>query len=131
MYSFHLIAEKRIQEAMNQGQFDNLPGKGKPLKFEDDSMVPEDLRMAYKILKNAGFIPPELQTEKKIRQAVDLLESMEDERLRYKQVIKLNVLVTKMNLMRKRPVNLEVSQFYYRKIVERIKINSKDQSNTP
>ncbi len=131
MYSFHLIAEKRIQEAMSQGQFDNLPGKGKPLKFEDDSMVPEDLRMAYKILKNAGFIPPELQTEKEIRQAVDLLESMEDERLRYKQVIKLNVLVTKMNLMRKRPVNLEVNQFYYRKIVERIKINSKDQSNTP
>ena len=131
MYTFHLIAEKRIQEAMSQGQFDNLPGKGKPLEFEDDSMVPEDLRMAYKILKNAGFIPPELQTEKEIRQAVDLLESMEDERLRYRQVMKLNVLVTKMNLMRKRPVNLEVNQFYYRKIVERIRINSKDRSNTP
>ena len=129
MYSFHLIAERRIQEAMRQGQFDNLPGKGKPLQFEDDSMVPEDLRMAYKILKNAGFIPPELQTEKEIRQAVDLLESLEDERLRYKQVMKLNVLVTKMNLMRKRPINLEVNQFYYRKIVERVKINSKD--NTP
>ncbi len=131
MYTFQLIAEKRIKEAMSQGQFDNLPGKGKPLKFEDDSMVPEDLRMAYKILKNAGFIPPELQTEKEIRKAVDLLESMEDERLRYRQVIKLNVLVTKMNLMRKRPVNLEVGQFYYRKIVERIKINAKDRSNTP
>jgi len=125
MFTFHLIAEKRIQEAMQKGQFDNLPGKGKPLVFEDDSMVPEDLRMAYKILKNAGFIPPELQTEKEIRQAVDLLENLEDERLRYRQVLKLNVLVTKMNMMRKRPVNLEVNQFYYRKIVERVKLRKK------
>ncbi len=125
MYSFHLIAEKRIKEAMQQGQFDNLPGKGKPLVFEDDSMIPEDLRMAYKILKNAGFIPPELQTEKEIRHAVDLLENLEDEKQRYRQVTKLNVLITKMNMMRKRPINLEANQVYYRKIVERVKVRKK------
>ncbi len=125
MYSFHLIAEKRIKEAMQQGQFDNLPGKGKPLVFEDDSMIPEDLRMAYKILKNAGFIPPQLQTEKEIRQAVDLLENLEDEKQRYRQVTKLNVLITKMNMMRKRPINLEANQVYYRKIVERVKVRKK------
>ncbi len=125
MYSFHLIAEKRIKEAMQQGQFDNLPGKGKPLVFEDDSMIPEDLRMAYKILKNAGFIPPELQTEKEIRQAVDLLENLEDEKQRYRQVTKLNVLITKMNMMRKRPINLEANQVYYRKIVEKVKVRKK------
>ncbi len=125
MYAFHLIAEKRIKKAIQQGQFDNLPGKGKPLVFEDDSMIPEDLRMAYKILKNAGFLPPELQTEKEIKQAVDLLESLEDEKQRYRQVTKLNVIVTKMNMMRKRPVNLEVNQFYYRKIVERVKVRKK------
>ena len=125
MYAFHLIAEKRIKKAIQQGQFDNLPGKGKPLVFEDDSMIPEDLRMAYKILKNAGFLPPELQTEKEIKQAVDLLESLDDEKQRYRQVTKLNVIVTKMNMMRKRPVNLEVNQFYYRKIVERVKVRKK------
>ncbi len=125
MYAFHLIAEKRIKKAMQQGQFDNLPGKGKPLVFEDDSMIPEDLRMAYKILKNAGFLPPELQTEKEIKQAVDLLESLEDEKQRYRQVTKLNVIITKMNMMRKRPVNLEVNQVYYRKIVERVKVRKK------
>jgi len=125
MYAFHLIAEKRIKEAMQQGQFDNLPGKGKPLVFEDDSMIPEDLRMAYKILKNAGFIPSELQTEREIRQAVDLLENLDDEKLRYRQVTKLNILITKMNMMRKRPINLEVDQVYYRKIVERVKVRKK------
>ena len=46
------IAEKRIAEAMDKGEFDNLPGRGKPLEIEDLSAVPEDLRMAYKILKN-------------------------------------------------------------------------------
>ncbi len=125
MYAFHLIAEKRIKKAMQQGQFDNLPGKGKPLVFEDDSMIPEDLRMAYKILKNAGFLPPELQTEKEIKQAVDLLESLDDEKQRYRQVTKLNVIITKMNMMRKRPVNLEVNQLYYRKIVEKVKVRKK------
>ncbi len=125
MYTFHLIAERRIQEAMKKGHFDNLPGKGKPLVFEDDSMIPEDLKMAYKILKNAGFIPPELETEKEIRNAVDLLENLDEEKKRYRQVTKLNVLVTKMNMMRKKPVNLEVNQFYYRKIVEKVKVRKK------
>ena len=123
MYAFQLLAERRIQEAMRQGQFENLPGKGKPLKFEDDSMVPDDLKMAYKILRNAGFIPPELQAEKEIKQAMDLLEGLQDEKLRYRQVRKLNVLITKMNMMRKRPVNLEADQIYYRKIVKRVSVN--------
>ena len=49
------IAEQRIEESMRRGEFDNLEGKGKKIVFEDDSMVPEDLRMAYKMLKNAGY----------------------------------------------------------------------------
>ena len=125
MFFFEHIAEKRIKEAIQQGQFENLPGKGKPLVFEDDSMIPEDLRMAYKILKNSGFLPPELQTEKDIRNAIDLLSELEDEQERYRQVTKLNVLITKMNMMRSRPVNFEVNQVYYRKVVERVKVRKK------
>lgn len=45
------IAEQRIRQAEEEGLFDNLPGKGKPLKLEDDSDVPEELRMTFKILK--------------------------------------------------------------------------------
>jgi len=86
IFFFERLAEKRIKEAIRQGQFENLPGKGKPIVFEDDSMVPEDLRMAYKMLKNAGFIPPELQTEKEIKNALDLLDELQDERERYRQV---------------------------------------------
>ncbi len=125
IFFFERIAEKRIKEAIRQGQLDNLPGKGKPIVFEDDSMVPQDLRMAYKMLKNAGFIPPELQTEKEIKNALDLLDELKDEQERYRQVTKLNILVTKANMLRTRPINLEVDQVYYRKVVERIKVRKK------
>ncbi|MEK4328774.1 DnaJ family domain-containing protein [Paenibacillus sp. FSL R7-0297] len=54
------LAEQRIQEAMRSGEFTNLPGHGKPLELEDLSGVPEDLRMSFKIMKNAGLLPEEV-----------------------------------------------------------------------
>ena len=111
---------------MENGAFENLEGKGKPLQFEDDSFIPPDLRMAYKILKNSGFLPPELEAEKEIKKAEDLLAGLRDEHERYRQAKKLNVLITKANLLRKRPVNLEKHQIYYRKIVEKISVRKRD-----
>lgn len=122
---FEKIAEKRIREAMERGDFDGLSGKGRPLVFEDDSFVPQDLRMAYKILKNAGFLPPEIQAEKDIRHALDLLEGLEDEKERYRQAMKLNLMITKANLTRRRAINLERHQVYYDRIAERISVRSK------
>lgn len=55
---FDLIAERKIAEAMERGDFDDLPGAGRPLDLSDDALIPEDLRMAYRILKNAGLVPP-------------------------------------------------------------------------
>ena len=122
MFSFERIAERRIKEAIQKGEFDNLEGKGKPLKYEDDSHIPPDLRMAYKILKNAGFLPPELMAEKEVHDAIDLLAAMKDERKRYKQIKKLNIMITKMNMMRQRPVNFEKNQVYFHKIVEKVRL---------
>jgi hypothetical protein len=59
---FDLIAERKIAEAIANGELDNLPGEGRPLDLDDDALVPEDLRLAYRILKNAGFVPPEVRT---------------------------------------------------------------------
>ena len=59
MLAFETIAERRIAEAVAHGEFDGLPGAGRPLEFDDDSMVPLELRMAHRILKNAGFLPDE------------------------------------------------------------------------
>jgi hypothetical protein len=56
------LAERKIAEAIEKGELDDLPGEGRPLDLDDVALVPEDLRMAHRILKNAGFIPPEVHT---------------------------------------------------------------------
>ena len=49
------LAEERIKQAQDEGAFDALPGRGRPLALDDDAHVPEDLRMAWRVLKNADF----------------------------------------------------------------------------
>ena len=119
MICFQKIAERRILEAIREGAFDDLPGAGQPLKLEDDSNVPEDLRVAYKILKNAGYVPKQVALRKEIAQTEDLLEKMEDTKAKYRQLKKLNFLITRLNILRKTSVNLEMDQRYEKKLVER------------
>ena len=54
-------AERHIAEAQAKGEFDNLAGSGEPLILDDDSHVPPELRAGYRLLKNAGCLPPELE----------------------------------------------------------------------
>ena len=62
------IAEQRIAEAIAKGELDDLPGAGRPLDLDDDAHVPEELRLAYRILRNAGYVPPEVETLNQIAQ---------------------------------------------------------------
>lgn len=64
MWFLTQIAEKRIEEARDRGELDNLPGSGQPLRLDEDALVPEHQRMAYRILKNSGYLPPELEKHK-------------------------------------------------------------------
>ncbi|RMG13529.1 MAG: DUF1992 domain-containing protein [Deltaproteobacteria bacterium] len=73
MKAFQRLAEQRIREAIERGDLDDLPGRGRPLQLEDLSMVPEDLRMAFKVMKNAGVLPEEMQLEKKIARLRELI----------------------------------------------------------
>ncbi|UYZ83165.1 DUF1992 domain-containing protein [Entomomonas sp. E2T0] len=72
-------AEKHILQAIEKGELDNLPGQGKPLEIDDDSHVPPHLKAAYRILKNSGFLPPELEDRKRALELVDLLETVEED----------------------------------------------------
>ena len=121
MFDCLRIVEQRIKEAQERGEFDNLPGRGKPLDLEDDSHVPEDLRIAYKILKNADCLPPELQEKKEIRQMEDLLASLPDEKERYKLIKKINFRIMKLNMVGKKSPLLEEKQLYYRKVIDKSK----------
>jgi hypothetical protein len=114
------IAEERILEAQRRGDFDNLPGLGKPLQLDDDSHVPEDLRLAYKVLKNADCLPPELELKKEILTTEQMLGRITDEGEKYKQLKRLNFLVMKLNMMRNVPVSWEENQRYIDKIVEKL-----------
>ena len=119
MFGFQKIVEKRIKEAQKRGEFDDLPGRGAPIVFEDDSHIPEDLRLAYKILKNAGCLPPELDLKKKIRQMEDMLENISDEKERYREIRRINYKILQLNMMGKKSPLLEEKEIYHKKIVER------------
>jgi len=119
MFGFQKIVEQRIREAQLKGELDNLPGSGKPVHLEDDSHIPEDLRMVYKILKNADCIPPELQLKKEIRQMEDMLETLSDEKEKYRHIKKINFKIMRLNMMRKTSPLLEDTEIYYKKVVEK------------
>ena len=86
------LAEEKIRVAIDQGAFDDLPGRGKPLVLDDNSSVPEELKAAYRLLKNAGYLPPEVELRTEISQVEDLLQQVEDEPEERKLVAKLNLL---------------------------------------
>ena len=117
---YEKIVEQRIKEAMEKGEFDNLPGKGRPIPLEDDSHVPEDLRLAYKVLKNADCLPPELLEKKEILQMEDMLTTIPDVKERYKLIKKINFKIMKLNVMGKKSPLLEEKQIYYKKLVDKI-----------
>jgi hypothetical protein len=114
------IIERKIKEAQEKGEFDNLPGKGEPLNLEDDSGVPEDLRMAYKILKNADCLPPEIELKKEIRQMEDMLAGIPDEKERYRLMKKINMKITRLNMMGRRSPLLDADQVYYGRILDKL-----------
>jgi len=113
------IIEKKITDAQKKGEFDELPGRGKPLLLEDDFNVPYDLRLAYKILKNADYLPPELQLKKEIRQMEDMLEDISDEKEKYRQIKKINYRIMKLNMMGNRSPLFEDKGIYYTKILNK------------
>ena len=96
MLAFEAIAEQRIREALARGEFEHLPGVGQPLDLEEDPLVPEDLRMAYRILKNAGYVPPEVHTLNEIGALQRLVQSLADGEQRDVALRKLRLLSLQM-----------------------------------
>jgi hypothetical protein len=76
------LVEQRINEAASRGEFRNLPGAGKPLEFDDDLLVPEEVRVANRILKNAGFVPPAVEQLRALRDLQDELDRVTDRAVR-------------------------------------------------
>jgi len=120
MNIFARIAEQRIREAMENGEFDNLEGMGKPITFEDETMIPEDLRMVYRILKNAGCIPPELELKNEVVNMSALINTIDDDKERLKKIREFNFKLLRLNIMRKRPFSLDEFPEYEFKVADKL-----------
>ena len=112
MSILHNLAEQRILEAIRDGVLDDLALRGQPIPHEDFSGVPEELRMGYKILKNAGYLPEELQLQQEIVALQDLLSACTsaDEREKTRRKLTLRRLHFDM-LMEKRGSSLAIREY--------------------
>jgi len=110
------IAERRIREAQERGDFDDLPGTGVPLELDDDALVPQDLRVAHRILRNAGLLPPQLEPHREIREIEALLLQVEDDDGRTRLLSRINFLLSRAG----RRGHLQVEASYFEDIVRKL-----------
>ncbi len=120
MNIFSKIAEQRIREAIENGEFEDLENRGRPINFEDETWVPEDLRPAYRVLKNSGCIPPELELRKEILSLHDLINTIDDDKERLRKIRELNFKLMKLGEIRQTPLNLDQFPEYEKKIYEKL-----------
>ena len=115
------IAERKIQQAMAEGTLADLSHwKNKPLPPDDMANVPADLRMGYRLLKNAGYLPEELALHKEITRLEQLLETCTDEKEKVRQLKKIGCLKTKLECRMGRPMELGEDGPYYNRVVDRL-----------
>lgn len=114
------IAEEKIKEAIERGVFRDLPGKGQPLEMEDLSLVPDELRICYKVLKNAGLLPPELELRKEIATLEALLTTIDDDEVLLRTISTLNEKIMRLNIIEKHSLPLEKKQYYAKSVRKKI-----------
>ncbi|WP_338560361.1 DUF1992 domain-containing protein [Erwinia sp. E_sp_B01_3] len=88
MWLIDQLVEQHISEAQIKGEFDNLPGSGKRVVLDDDSHVPAELRAAYRLLKNSGHLPPELELRREAVELSELLAGIDPSDTSYQQYAK-------------------------------------------
>ena len=118
VFSPDALVEERIQEALRRGDFDNLPGAGRPLALDDDCLVPPEVRIAYRILKNAGFVPPEVLERREIAELEEALAAIQDAVARQHAPTKLALLRTRLGARRSR--GIARNPYYERRIVAKL-----------
>ena len=126
---FAKIVEERIRKAQKKGEFDNLEGSGKPLNLLNDQTVAEELRLAYKILKNADCLPPEIELKNEIRQTEDLLGAMTETTEKYRAIKKLNFLIMKLNTLRGAAIEFEEPQKYSDQLIQKLEASVSSRKN--
>lgn len=110
MFLLDEIAQARITGAIARGEFDDLPGAGKPLRLDDDSHVPQEFGAAYRVLKNAGLVPPEVELRREVSHVEDLLAAARDAAERGVAARRLTCLTVQLNLTRHDKVDMRLQE---------------------
>ncbi len=108
-----------MQEAVGRGEFHNLPDTGKPLGLDGDTLVPPELRVAYRILKNAGYLPRDLQLQSEVSDLEAFVATADDSPSRGHAYQRLNYLRAQLQAVRGNPADLRVGPAYYRQLLDR------------
>ena len=114
------LVEQRIHDATRRGDFDELNGAGRPLMLDDDTLVPEELRVAYRLLKNAGYLPPELQLAREIHEVEQLLSLVQDAGERAAAHRRLRCLQLRLNQSRGDGIDIGVERQYRQRLLRRL-----------
>jgi hypothetical protein len=77
--SLEKIIEEKLLEAINNGEFDNLEGAGKPLNLDEYFAAPEDIRVGYSLLKSNKFVPPEVDLMRETGKLKERIKTCRDE----------------------------------------------------
>lgn len=120
MYAFEIIAERKIQEAMERGEFDNNPLAGKPLPPDGLDNVSPEFRMALKIMKNAGIVPEEIDLRRQISSINDLLRICASDEEKIKLRIKLNEKQLRYNMLMEKRTGKVFLPEYHEKIMAKL-----------
>jgi hypothetical protein len=115
------IAERKIQQAMAEGTLADLSHwKDKPLPDDDMASVPADLRMVYRLLKNAGYVPEEVALQQEITSLEQALATCTEEREKVRQLKRISCLKTKLECRTGRALDLGEEGPYYHRVVDRL-----------
>ncbi|TKC87165.1 DUF1992 domain-containing protein [Trinickia terrae] len=112
------LVEQRISAAAARGEFDDLPGAGAPLELDDDLLVPEEVRVANRILKNAGFVPPAVEQLRSLCGLQKQLETVSDPAVRCE--LRAKMLALDMALESLRGAPLLAPREYCERIAQRL-----------
>jgi DnaJ-domain-containing protein 1 len=112
------LVERRIRDAQARGEFDDLEGSGQPLPVEPDVLIDPSLRVAYRILKNSGFVPPEVAQRQRVGNIETLLQQVSDPEKRKPLIARL--LKELARLENPDSARADSRAAYYREIVDRL-----------
>jgi hypothetical protein len=119
MWLLDKLAEQHIQEAAKRGEFEDLEGAGERLQIEEPNpYIPVELRSAYRLLSNAGYLPDEVRLRKEISEAEQLLLTLEDDALRQEASARLRLLLSRLGTTRS--TSLATEQAYYQRLSRRL-----------